>query len=142
MAQLAAESGISESAIRNWSKRRSAPLERVSGGVQMHTWGQLFAFMDANPTLYKAAALRQLHATRPSAPAAGGSGARSRIQVAAVRAAAEAHVTAIVEAVKAAEATARLHREQLETLMSAFDDAVEPPLAGSTTPRRTTRRRS
>lgn len=138
VAQLSAQARIAETTIRNWSRRESNPLERVPGGIQMHTWGQLLRFLEANPQLYKASMAARLRASRPVASAANVP-PRSRTQVAALRAAAEAHLTAIVEAVKAAEATARLHREQLEALMGAFDEAVKTT-DGSPAPRGRARR--
>ncbi len=116
VAELAAESGISVSTLRNWAKRHEPPLEAVPGPRTLHTWAQLFEFCEAHPNLYKAPSIVGRRATPPPRGRAKPGGT-----VAGQRAIADAHLKAILEAVRAAEATARTHREQLEALINAYD---------------------
>lgn len=119
VAELARQSGVARSTLRGWAKHPDRPLQTVGGPRALHTWAQLFDFCDAHPNLYKSREILRRRTTTPAARAAG-----RAATVGDVRALADAHLNAVVEAVRAAEAVARAHREQLEGLLSAYDDAI------------------
>jgi hypothetical protein len=136
--ELAAEVGVSETTLRNWTKARESPLTGTPAGrTTLYTWAQLRAFCAEHQDLPKARSIQS--AARPGPPS-GPVADPAHVSAALrnLRAAASSTLDAALSSVRLAEATAASHREQVESLrvtIRAYDDLITQLTGPVTVPR-------
>jgi len=138
--ELAAEGGISETTLRNWTKVHPHPLEGTRAGrATLYTWAQLRAFCAEHQDLPKARAIRTAPAARGQPPpGTAADPAHVGAALRNLRAAANSTLDAALSSVRLAEATAASHREQVESLAAtirAYDDLITQMTGPVTAPR-------
>jgi hypothetical protein len=141
LSQLARETAVSESTLRNWVDVRP---DGLSGSDGLYNWAQLREFCVTHRARFPGAraVLAELDAeAHPPAPRSDArKNADARVMDALIRnlrAATASTLDAAITAAKQAEANARSHREQVESLAAtvrAYDDLITQltgPLTGA-----------